>query len=86
MPVSKEEFLARMAAGRAKKAAERAAAAQAPPAQAAPATAASKPKTKVVSAQPVTTVKPILYARAPSEKTPKTPKPKAVKMDEATLA
>ena len=77
MPVTKEEFLARMAAGRAKKAAERAASA---PAATAP---APKPKKAVVA--PVTTIRAVEPAAAPA-KTPRASKPKIIKGGEPTLA
>jgi hypothetical protein len=85
MPVTKEQFLARMAAGRAKKAAERAAAT---PAAAAPASvSAPKPKTKSVTAAPVTTVKPtMLIIDNKNLKSPKILKSQAAKNSEAPLA
>jgi hypothetical protein len=77
MPVTKEEFLARMAAGRAKKAAERASAVPAP--------APVAPKPKVVKAvAPVTTIKAITpaTAEAPAKKS----RVKAISGKEAVLA
>jgi hypothetical protein len=83
MPVTKEQFLARMAAGRAKKAAERTAATPAAAAPA-PAKSAPKPKTKAVTAAPVTTIKPSIQFS--KDATLKIPKPTAAKVSDAPLA
>jgi hypothetical protein len=86
MPVTKEQFLARMAAGRAKKAAERTAATPAAAAPA-PAKSAPKPNTKTVTAAPVTTVRQTaIYITDPTLKAPKPKITRAVKSSEAPLA